>query len=270
MELNYPEKNSKIVADIIEVGKDFSVGHNVDIKVRGTFKVGDYSRFGNDVTINAENVIIGDHFLHMTPGLKVGGGGSQFKDANLTIGDRCVIHNNYLNLAMAITLGNDVGLSPDVDFLTHGFWESMLEGFPVKYGKIDIGDHVIIGQRSFIMMDVSIAPYSVIGANSTVTKSLNIPRAIYAGNPARLIREIAEPSLITKKNMFNNILEKYVAIARPKQIEIRYPEIFLGDVYINVETKTIFGKENLESDKLRDFLRRFGIKIYSARPFQSL
>ena len=56
------DNGSYIKADLIEIGKDFKIGKNVKIDVRGTFKIGDYCRFGDDVKINAEHIDIGNHF----------------------------------------------------------------------------------------------------------------------------------------------------------------------------------------------------------------
>lgn len=147
MSLDFREKNSFIEATNIHIGQKFEIGTNVHIHVRGTFYIGDYSRFGNDVDIQGEEVIIGDHFFHLTSGLRIGGGGSQFPDAKLKVGDRCVFHNNYINICKPVIIGDDVGLSPDVDIITHGFWNSVLEGYPVNYKSVEIGNGVIVGQR---------------------------------------------------------------------------------------------------------------------------
>src|SRR5881394_113824 len=117
----YPDKNVTIVAETVELGKEVILGTDVQIKVKGLFRLGDYGNLGHDLTIRAHSVDIGPHFFHMEPGLKIGGGGSSFPDAVLKVGARCVFHNNYINLARPITIGDDVGLSPGSELLTHGF-----------------------------------------------------------------------------------------------------------------------------------------------------
>lgn len=269
MKQQFPD-NSSIEAEEIIIGKNFQIGSNVQINVRGVFKIGDFGHFGNDVKINAENVYIGNHFFHYTEGLNVGGGGSQFPDANFGVGDRCVVHNNYINLAREVYLGSDVGLSPDVQVITHGFWNSVLEGYPTDYKPAYIDDGTIVGQRSLIIM-AYIAKNVVVGAGSVVVGDLEEEKAIYAGNPAKFIRRITEPSQEEKIEMMTNILHRYNLLSPLyKKFEFDYPFILLDDTTINLETKQITGTENLETDKLRDYLRRYGIRIYTERPFVSL
>ncbi len=271
-----PIKNSTITANNIIIGKNFSFGSNVNINIRGDLIIGDNSRFGNDVDINAEELKIGSDFIHLTPGLKVGGGGSQFEFASLEIGDRCVLHNNYINIARKVTLGNDVGISPDSDILTHGFWNSILEGFPVKYGEVLIKSGTIIGQRSFILPGVTIENNVVVGANSTVTKSLTKPNSVYAGNPAKFIKDVVPPSIEQQHVIMAQIIQDYIDIVNKKKqfsytkFEYNFPVVQINNAIINVVTRTLIGEEDECTDRFRDFIRRYGIKIYTGRPFLSL
>ena len=264
-------EDSYIRADNIIIGEDFSIGKNVHIDVRGTFKIGDRGRFGDDVTINAQQVYIGHDFFHYTPGLEVGGGGSQFPEAVLSVGNRCVFHNNYINLAREVIIGHDVGLSPDVDIITHGFWKSILAGYPVKYEGVFIGNGVIVGQRSLILPGVNIAADSVIGAGSVVAKSLEERHSIYAGNPAKFIRRIKTiDSEEERESIANSIIDRYLRFGKPQFIDYNYPNVGINDAVINLETERITGTEDDDTDKFRDFLRRYGIRIYTKRPFKSL
>src|SRR6267142_202964 len=266
-------KNVYITAETIELGKDVILGNDVHINVKTLFRLGNYGNLGHDLTIRAHSVDIGEHFFHMEPGLKIGGGGSSFPDAVLKVGARCVFHNNYINLARPITIGDDVGLSPGSELLTHGFWWSVLEGYPQKYAGITLGNNVHIGQRSMILQGITIGNNIVVGANSTVTKDLLEEKAIYAGTPAKLIKKIVEPSLEEKKKILAEILTYYISIRGPHPMfSYDYPYIYLNDVTMNAETMTLTGEEDIETDQLRDLLRRYGIRIYSksGRPFVSL
>ena len=273
MEIVDYQKRVWIQADKIELGKEVIWGEDIIVKVKDTFRIGDYGNLGTNVNIRAHSVDIGPHFFHQEPGLKIGGGGSSFPDAVLKVGARCVFHNNYINLARQITIGNDVGLSPGSELLTHGFWWSVLEGYPQKYAGITIGNNVHIGQRSMVLQGVTIGNNIVVGANSTVTKDLLEEKAIYAGTPAKFIKEIVEPSLEEKKTILKDILDYYISVNGPHPMfAYDYPYVYINDVTMNVETMTLVGEEDIETDQLRDLLRRYGIRIYSesGRPFVSL
>lgn len=268
-------KNIKIQAKSIKIGKKVSFGRNIDIEINGHLEIGDYSYIGDNSSIRGNNISIGKHF-YGSGNLKIGGGGSNNRNSNLEIGDRCVMHNNYINLAMPVSIGNDVGLSPDVQILTHGFWGSVLEGYPAKFDPVSIGDNVIIGQRSIILPGITIQSNIVIGAHTTVSKSLLIQNAIYAGNPVKMIRDIRKPSLEEKKEILNHIIkDKYCKEYNPNgakhlSIDVIYPCITFKYGIINAETGEYSMIENKYTDDLRDFLRRYGIRIYTERPFKSL
>ncbi|HNW98549.1 MAG TPA: acyltransferase [Bacteroidales bacterium] len=265
------KKNIKIVADKIEIGKNVNFGNNISIALKGLFSVGDFSHFGNDINIRGNNVKIGKHLFHSS-GLRIGGGGRQHPNANLTIGDRCVIHNNFINVCEPVVIGNDVGLSPETSFLTHGYWMSVLEGYPASFAGVKIGNGVIIGYRSLIMMGVEIADYSVIGAQSVVTKSIT-RKGIYAGSPAKFIKEIIPLSLEQKVEKLKQIIDSYIPIAHyhniKPNIKIEYPFVFINDFKFNAETFEYWGEESVETDDLRDYIRKWGIRIFTERPFVS-
>lgn len=63
-------------------------------------------------------------------------------------------------------------------------------------GPVKIGKHVHIGENSCIMPGVSIGDYSVIGANSVVTR--DIPAfSIAVGSPAKVIRQYSQDEVQT-------------------------------------------------------------------------
>ena len=70
------------------------------------------------------------------------------------------------NINSQITIGNNVGLRPNVDLITHGYWQSVLKGFPFREGPIVIKDNVIVGRNSIILPKVTLCENAVIGAGS--------------------------------------------------------------------------------------------------------
>ena len=58
-----------------------------------------------------------------------------------------------------------------------------------RFVKTSVGDNVSIGSNATILGNITIGRGSVIGAGSVVTKNVP-PNQIWAGNPARMIREL--------------------------------------------------------------------------------
>ena len=264
-------RNINIKAKNIRIGNNVSFGKDIKIDVKGVFQIGDYSRLGNSCEILGNNVVIGSHLFNSS-GLRIGGGGRDNPTADFTIGDRCTIHNNFLNVCEPIVIGDDVGLSPETSILTHGYWMSVLEGYPASFSGVRIGSGTIVGYRSVIMMGVVIAENCVVGAQSVVSKSLSEP-GIYAGSPARFIKSIIPLSTEEKIIKAKEILTAYRPIAKSRGIELTgklrldYPVIRFNGLDINIETFEYAGVEDSETDDLRDFLRKWGIRIYSDRGF---
>lgn len=265
------DNNVRIVADEIHIGEDVTFGYNVDISIKGIFSIGNYSHIGNNTHIRGRSIFIQDHF-YCSGGLRIGGGGAMNPTANLFIGKRCVMHNNFINLCQSVAIGDDVGLSPEANILTHGYWQNVLEGYPVKFAPVTIKDNVIIGYRSLIMPNVSIEEGCVIGAQSVVAKTIS-EKGIYAGSPARKVGDIKPLTESQKKNLLIQVLDAYIPIARyhnvTTSIRLEYPWVVMGGLHMNVETFDYVGHEDEDTDDFRDFLRKFGIRIYTHRPFKS-
>jgi len=258
------EKNVLIDAHTVKIGKNVTFGSNISITLRGDLEIGNYSHVGDDVDIKGNNIRIGKHFYH-SKGLRVGGGGHGGPNANLEIGDRCTLHNNFINICEPVVIGDDVGLSEDVSILTHGFWQSVLWGYPRKFAGVTIKDGAIVGYRSTILPGVKIGENCVIGANSNVTKNLKKNR-VYGGNPAKFINWITMPDIIDQESKAREIVSQY-PYSNPGEVEFDFPHVCFLGLWMNLLTFKYKGTENEATDHFRDYLRKWGIRIYTERPF---
>lgn len=107
-------------------------------------------------------------------------------DENSGIGESSTLH-----LQGKFKIGKNVMIGQEliVHTSTHGMVNN---GIPMyqqksKVKDVSIGNDVWIGSRVTILPGVHIGDGVVVGAGSIVTKDLQ-PYAIYAGNPAKLIR----------------------------------------------------------------------------------
>lgn len=110
-----------------------------------------------------------------------------------------------------ISIGDNVTISHDVDFITHDNSVCKLYGVNNDlYGKIIIGNNCFIGAHSIILYGVTIADNVIVGAGSVVTKSIKESNVIVAGNPAKVIKSwkeyndnIGDKSIYTANMNFN-------------------------------------------------------------------
>ena len=105
---------------------------------------------------------------------------------------KCFIYKNVSIDTVApelIVLGNGVTLTEGTKILTH-FIDPSRPGRNFRMGKVIIEDDVFIGMNTIICNSVTIGRGALIGAGSVVTKDIP-PYQVWAGNPARFIKERA-------------------------------------------------------------------------------
>ena len=109
---------------------------------------------------------------------------------DVTIGRRCRIQSHAF-ICELVTIGDDCFVGHGVMFVNDLF----ATGGPARgrrelWRATRIGDRVSIGSNA-TLLPVSICSDVVIGAGAVVTRDISRP-GIYAGNPARLIRQLPQ------------------------------------------------------------------------------
>jgi acetyltransferase-like isoleucine patch superfamily enzyme len=125
------------------------------------------------------------------------------RHVGVKIGKNCWINTrNFSSEPYLITIGNDVQITANVSFLTHGgMWvKQIIDRNADTFGKIVIKDKTYIGTNSIIMPGVTIGEHVIVAAGSVVTKSVP-DGVIVGGNPARIIGSTEE--YIRKMEPFN-------------------------------------------------------------------
>lgn len=109
----------------------------------------------------------------------------------LEIGDRTWIgYGCSLSAHLLVRIGADCHLGPYTNILDNDYHDIEDHRVTPPSRPVEIGDNVWIGTRVIILPGVTIGEGAVIGAGAVVTKSVP-PRAVAAGNPARIIRTIS-------------------------------------------------------------------------------
>ena len=107
---------------------------------------------------------------------------------DVVVGKRCRIQSHAFVCEM-VTMGNDCFVGHGVMFVNDTFSKGgPANGDRSLWKPTVLGCHVSIGSNSTIL-PVRIVDNVVIGAGSVVTKNLTVA-GIYAGNPARLLRNL--------------------------------------------------------------------------------
>lgn len=107
--------------------------------------------------------------------------------SNVKIGKRSRIQSHSF-ICSLVDIGEDCFIGHGVMFINDLFKEGKPAGNPKGWKETKIGNRVSIGSNATIL-PVEICDDVVIGAGSVVTKNIT-KKGIYAGNPARFIREL--------------------------------------------------------------------------------
>ena len=231
--------------------KGYKIGKNVSfgigsVVVGKKVVIGDNSSFGLISVLRANSITVG---RHVSIGLltmidtekfsidddseiseKVIVGGIKTPDSMLKIGKRVkIMQYSFLNPTKPIIIGDDTGIGGHCLLFTHGSWLSQLDGFPVTFAPITLGNKVWLPWRVFIMPGVEIGDEVVIGANSQVTK--NLPSNVIAnGSPAKIIVK-NYPKVLSEKqklNVFNQIISDSIGYLEFNGFEISFENIGLN------------------------------------------
>lgn len=103
----------------------------------------------------------------------------------------CQFHSAYTS-ENNIAIGDNCYVGMNVNFccISHKLGDENQRAGKNIYGSISVGKGTWIGANSVILPNVKIGNGCVVGAGSIVTRDCE-PNCLYAGNPARKIRELS-------------------------------------------------------------------------------
>jgi len=161
------------------------------VKVLDALRIGAFGTVNESCEIGGRRIAIGQE-LWMLPGAKIGGGSAYEPPSRLDLGH--YVHlgvQTLVNTARPVRIGHEVGLGTRTSIYTHGAYPSRLQGFPVAFEGVEIGDFTWIPGAT-INPGVRIGRNCVVGVNSLVTTSLP-DGSLAVGSPAKVIKENAYP-----------------------------------------------------------------------------
>ena len=223
---------------VLEFGKDVTIEQGVHINVREGF-IGDRSIIRSGARIEGQRVILGPE-SYLDHGAYIGGGSCFDEVAFLEAG--CWFHmgwNSQVNIAMGVTVGDEVGVGIETKIFTHGAYLPMDYGFPAQWAPVKIGSRVWL-PNAWVNPGVTIGDNVVVGARSLVNRDL--PAGCFAaGVPVKILEENKYPKAF---------LAEWASI-----------DMVGGQAVFNLTKRTIEGPVSDESEKLKNHLRRNGIRF---------
>lgn len=190
------------------------------VKVTDRLGIGAHGTVNESCEIGGQRVEIGQE-LWMLPTAKIGGGSAYEAPSQLTMGH--YVHlgvQTLVNTARPVTIGHEVGLGTRTSIYTHGAYPNRLQGFPVAFDGVEIGDFTWIPGAT-INPGVRIGRNCVVGVNSLVTTDLP-DGSLAVGSPAKVIKEGAYPrpfDVEQRAQFFAEFLLRYAVLlnsdARP-------------------------------------------------------
>ena len=177
-----------IVADEVDIEEGVSIGFGSYLRAKKV-KIGRFAKIGSASFLDAETISIGED-AKISEQVFVGGLSSP--ESFFKLGARTILmQHTFINVARPVTIGDDTGIGGRCTIFTHGSWQNMLDGYPVSFAPVTIGNNVWIPWQVFIMPGVNIGDGATIGAGSLVTK--NVPAgALAVGSPAKVLRSSDE------------------------------------------------------------------------------
>ncbi len=282
-------------------GAGCRVSHDSTFRVTGEMMLGVGCHIGPENTIEGRTITIGRE-LWTGPQVRIGGGSCFEAQSSLTAGYWLHLGmRTFINTARPVTIGNEVGIGTNSAIYTHGAYQSALDGYPVSFAPVELGDNCWI-PGAVINPGVTVGAGTVIGVGSVVTKS--IPAGcMAAGVPCKVIKEKAFPRELSSDERriffagFMRDAAPILADAMDAESELADDglAIKLADRHIryvptkdegpgtkddclfvsgkpdetrfclgtkNEERRTITGPADQLTEKLRDLLRRHGIRFF--------
>jgi acetyltransferase-like isoleucine patch superfamily enzyme len=243
----------------------FIVGRDVEIhptaKIIGDdIEIGDFSKIGPNVIVSGRGVKIGRE-AWLGESAIVGGGRAEV--GSLEAGD--FLHlgiRSQVNLANEVVIGDEVGIGMNGMVFSHGAYLSEYDGFPYQDSPVSIGSNVWL-PYAMVTPGVNIGDNVVVAAMSLV--NIDLPTGCLAGGiPAKILKQNYFPREVTleQKNIVLNQLIKEAAFYGVEVVRDTDGEtLTYSKTIFDLAQRRIEGLASKETEKLKDILRRHGIRF---------
>ena len=243
----------------IELGRDVVIHPSARLLAK-SIKIGDFSKIGENVIISGGDIEIGRE-AWITTGVLIGGGRSEM--GALKTGD--FLHlgkGSMVNTAHEVEIGHEVGIGMEGKVFTHGAYLSENDGFPYQEGPVKIGSNVWL-PYAIVNPNVTIGDNVVVAAMSLVNRDLPAG-CLAAGIPVKILKENAYPREVgtrEKKDVLDRIIKEAQFYGIAADMDNEATEIAVEKTLFDLPARKIEGPATKETDRVKDLLRRHGIRF---------
>lgn len=186
----------------VEIKNDVRIGPFVIVKSKELF-IGNHSSIKPLCFISTAKISMGQYVQISGPTVIAN---DDLPTASFSIGDHSrILPFCWLEPGAGITIGKQVGIGGHTKIFTHGHWQSYLKRGPINFGPVVLEDEVCIGWDSFIMPNLVLGKAAFVGANSTVTKSVDA-YTVAVGSPAKPVRQV-ESNPLSASELYGRLEE---------------------------------------------------------------
>ena len=206
-------KGVKLAFGGVIVGEQVELADGVEIGLLAmvigrSIRIGRFSSVGTMSYLACERIDIGEDARIRE---QVFVGGPQLPESSFTLGSRTIVLQlASINPTKPVTIGDDTGIGGHCLIFTHGSWLNAMDGYPVTYEPVTLGNSVWLPWRVFVMPGTTIGDGSVIGANSLVQGTIP-PNSLAVGSPAKVIRSAPDFPRVPTEERRAEIVAEMVA-----------------------------------------------------------
>jgi hypothetical protein len=232
--------------------------------------IGAGSIIGPGVVIEGTRVIIGRE-AWLDRGAYIGGGSAFDPGAALVVGDWLHMgRNSHINCARPVKIGSEFGCGIETKVFAHGAYLSELDGFPVQFTGVGIGDRVWL-PNAWVNPGVTLGSDIVVAARSLINRDL--PSGCFAGGiPAKVIKEGCYPRKLSRAEqvaIVERVLQESYPICAFSQANISYASGSLlvtltntsAQEIFDLDARRIYGVVSPAGQAFKNQLRRHGVRL---------
>ncbi len=193
---------SAVVGREVELGSYSCVKPFTLILLDGKIKLGDYTEISSFTIIYGCSDFVAGHKCYIGPQV-------------------------WINCSEDVVIGNNVGIGPRSMIFTHGSFLPYTEGYPVRFGRVKIGNRVWIPAGVFIYPGIEIGDNVIVNSRSVIKRSIEAGQYV-EGFPAKAIRPVEEICVTVteekRDELIRNMIKHFATFirkARPRIEVIR-------------------------------------------------